>query len=257
MATPIAAPSPLSRRPISYSESHIHLPRIQSNLRPLLLESPGSAAQLTIREPSSPDTPRVPSTPLPLQIDSATPSPKPRDRRWIIPVTSWAIRFSLHLALISLFETIFFWHYVSPSEDTALTDLVQKYLSSTLQACSVLTPQQRIDWRNIFNLFINVTTVDAAGIQAAALRNTYNSGLVRNSWLYFSGLSTLFVALAATAQYKQIPVQWRHVVAENIVLIALLGCYEAMFFSTIAFRYQAVSMSELDRLVVDQIQSSC
>lgn len=263
MATPPAAQSPLSRRPISYSESHIHLPRIQSNLRPLL-ESPGSAAQLIIREPPSPPEipsppkpPSIPTTPLPLQIESTTPSPEPHNRRLIISVANWTLRFNLHLVLISLFETLFFWHYVSPSEDTALTGLVQDYLSSTLQACAVLTPQQRTDLRTVLDLVINVPAVDAAGADNAALRNSHNSVLVRNSWLYCGGLSTLFATLSVIAWHKQIPVQWRHLFAENLALIALLGCYEAMFFSTIAFQYQAVSMAELDRIVVDQIQAQC
>jgi hypothetical protein len=261
MATPTSphTQSPFSgRRPISYSESHIHLPRIQSNLRPLL-ESHGSAAQLTIRESPSPpkSPPKIPTTPLPLQIESVTPSPELRDRRWIIPVANWTLRFNLHLVLIGLFETLFFWHFVSPSEDTALTGLVQSYLSSTLRACAALTGQQRTDIRTMLDLFINVPSVDAAATTTAALRDKHNSALLRTSWIYFGGLSTLFATLSAIAWYKQIPIQWRHLFAENLALIALLGCYEAMFFSTIAFQYDAVSMAELDRLVVDQIQAQC
>jgi hypothetical protein len=109
----------------------------------------------------------------------------------------------------------------------------------------------------MLDLLIDVPSIDAVGIQSAAIRNKHNSALVQTSWLYFGGLSTLFATLSAIAWYKQIPIQWRHLFAENLALIALLGCYEAMFFSTIAFRYQAVSMAELDQLVVDQIQAQC
>ena len=170
---------------------------------------------------------------------------------------NWALRFNLHLVLISLFETVFFWHYVSPSEDTALTGLVQGYLASTLQACAALTIQQRTDLRTTLDLFINVSTVDATGAAAAESRGAHNAALLRTSWLYFSGLSGLLTLLATVAWRTRIPVAWRHIVAENIALIILLGCYEAMFFRTIAFQYDAVSMAELDRFVVDQIQAQC
>jgi hypothetical protein len=246
MATPPVTLSPFSRRPISYSESHIHLPRIQSNLRPLLAEPPSPPSAEVSTDP--------PSIPLPLQIEPANPTPiEPHDRQWII----WALRFNLHLALISLFETLFFWHFVSPSEDTALTDLVQSYMATTLQACAALSTQQRTDLRVLFDQIINVGAVDAAGIRAAATRSAFNGALLRNSWLYCGGISGVFLILSATAWHKKIPVAWRHIAAENMALIVLLACYEAMFFSTVAFRYQAVSMAELDRLVADQIQAGC
>jgi hypothetical protein len=170
---------------------------------------------------------------------------------------NWTLRFNLHLALISLFETLFFWHFVSPSEDTALTDLVQSYMATTVQACATLSTQQRTDLRSLFDQIINVGAVDAAGITAAATRTAFNRALLRSSWLYCGGLSGVFLILSATAWHTRIPVAWRHLVAENTVLIVLLACYEAMFFNTIAFRYQAVSMAELDRLVADQIQAEC
>jgi len=130
-------------------------------------------------------------------------------------------------------------------------------MATTIQACAALTTQQRTDLRVLFDAFIDVAAVDAAGGIAAANRATFNGALLRNAWLYCGGLSGLFVLLSAAAWRTGIPVTWRHLIAENLALIALLACYEAMFFSTIAFRYQAVSMAELDRLVADQIQLQC
>ena len=109
----------------------------------------------------------------------------------------------------------------------------------------------------MLDLFINVASIDTAGAAAATERGAHNTVLLRTSWAYLGGLSSLLTILAATAWCTRIPVAWRHIVAENIALIVLLGCYEAMFFRTIAFQYDAVSMAELDRLVVDQIQAQC
>jgi hypothetical protein len=163
----------------------------------------------------------------------------------------------MHLTLISLFENIFFWHFVSESEDTALISLVQGYIQGILNRCADLTPHQRIVVRDVIDLFINQTRTDTAGAAAAATRNAYNGVLDRTSWLYFGGFCTIFTVIATVGTIKRYSTDWRSIIAENITLVTFLGLYEWMFFSTIVLRYLSISMPELDRMVVDEIQSQC
>jgi len=156
----------------------------------------------------------------------------------------------MHLTLISLFENLFFWHFVSKSEDAALVSLVQAYTQGALQRCGSLTEQQRAIARDVFDLIFNQTRVDAAGVTAAGLRGTYNGILLQNSWLYFGGFLALFTGIA-TRHYKS---DWPVIIGENITMVTLLGLYEWMFFSTVVLRYQSISMAELDRMVVDEFQ---
>ena len=223
--------SPLTRgRPVSYSESHMHILRIQSNLAPLLL------------------------TPEPPKQEE---EPKEEPETLIAALHGQGLRFSLHLTLISLFETIFFWQFVSKTEDTALVKLVNSYTQGILNKCGNLTGQQRGVARDFVDLFINQTQTDAAGFAALTGRNAYNGILLRTSWMYFGIITALFMSLTAIGQCNRIKTHWRALIAENIALVSLLGLYEWMFFSTIVLNYQAISMPELDRMVVDEFMTQC
>jgi len=199
---------------------------------------------------------KTPSPPLRLVIPLPSP-PASSAKIWLPFLHTWATRFVFHLTLISLFETIFFWQFISKSEDSALILLVNHYAASTLSDCRAMSPTQRQITTDFLNLFLNQTRADAAGADAAATRDTYNAILIRNSWLYFGGLAVLFVILAALSLQKDYAIHWRSLLAENLALVTFLGLYEWMFFSTIVLKYQAISVPELDRMVVDEIVSAC
>jgi uncharacterized membrane protein len=120
-----------------------------------------------------------------------------------------------------------------------------------------MSPSQRQITTDFLNLFLNKTQADAAGEVAAASRGDYNYILVRNSWLYFGGLAILLAILASISLHKNYKIHWRSLILENLALVSLLGLYEWMFFSTVVLQYQAISVPELDRMVVDEIMSVC
>lgn len=216
----------------------MYLPHVTSNLAPLLLT------------PSSPE-------PLHLEIPSISPLPQPVITDYVQITYQWALRFSMHLTLISLFETLFFWKFVSASEDTALISLVQGYIQGVLNSCANLTQEQRVVVRDVFDLFINQAKADAAGAAAATSRSAVNYLLFRNSWLYFGGILTIFTGITTLGVVKGYKTDWQALVTENLTLVTFLGLYEWMFFSTVVMRYLAISMPELDRMVVDEFQQQC
>lgn len=227
------------RRPVSFSEGHIPASAFEPLTRVGSLET--ELCTLDRSPPSSP--PRNPQ-----QRSPAT--------KVIDTIHRNAIRFTMHMALISLFETVFFWHIVAPSEDSALINLIQSYtggLVSTIQAAS---PTNRTAFREFFDAVVSVPQIDIQGTQAAATRSAFNAALQRNSWFYMGGLSAATAALAAVAPCRRLPIKWSHIVGENVALIILLGLYEYMFFRTVVFKYRATSMEELDAMVVDQIQAA-
>jgi hypothetical protein len=221
-------------RPVSYSEGHIHLPRIESNLKPLI----------------TPFELEFPETPTPTPTPTQAPHPT---HRWM----SWALRFSLHLSLIGLFETLFFWQFVSKSEDEALISLIGNYVDGALSACPGLPVPERQQIDNFINTFINSTLVNLAGDAAYQHRTAYNSTLVRNSWLYFGCMTAIFASLVGTTCLKRWPMKWRKIVGENVVLIMFLGIYEFVFFRTIIFNYKAISMDELDQRIINEFNQAC
>jgi len=120
-----------------------------------------------------------------------------------------------------------------------------------------MSPSQRQITTSFLNLFLNKTQADAAGAVAATSRAAYNFILVRNSWLYFGGLAILFALLASISLIEKYKIHWRALILENLALVLLLGLYEWMFFSTVVLQYQAISVPELDRMIVDEIMSAC
>ena len=226
-------------RPISYSESHIHLPRQM----PLI----GSIA--SVQSFSS----------FEIESESPPPSPPPPKPPWTPFLYNWFFQSLFHLTLISLFETLFFWQFVSVTEDGALIGLVDTYIQNTLNGCAAMTSGQRAITTDMLDLFINQTTVAGQGAAAATQRASYNNGLFRNSWLYFGGLATAVVSLAGSKLLccSFVEIKWRTLLIDNLTLILFLGAYEWMFFSTIVLKYQTISMPELDQRVVAKIMAIC
>ena len=105
----------------------------------------------------------------------------------------WALRFALHLAFVSLFETIFFWKFVSVQEDTALVNLINTYTQGVWNTCNSLTEPERENLKNFIDSFVNVTIVEDSAIQALVVRTAFNSNLLLNSWLYVGCISGFFL----------------------------------------------------------------
>ena len=218
-------------RPVSFSENDIRLPKLTS--------------QFNIQEP------------LLLQLPPSPPSQliTPKKESWTPLLHYWALRFSFHLSLISLFETIFFWTFISKSEDQALINVINGYTSGIVSSCRNLTVPDRQAIAGLIALFLNQTMT--AETNALDQRNTYNQGLILNSWLYTAGITCIFSCLSVSNHLCKNDVNWRNLILENLTLVALLGLYELMFFSTVILKYQSISIQELDGLVINELLAAC
>ena len=245
-------------RPPSYSEGHIHVPKSLTKSMPshtalpLLQECPSTMTLAISPPPSPPDIkPFEFETKSQLQLQSQS------TQTTAHPALNWTTQFTMHLMLISLFETVFFWMFVSKSEDTALTGLVNNYAAGILNSCANMTQEQRTTLVDIFNALVNVTVVNQQGFAATQGRLAFNDILVRNSWLYFGGLSSLLTVLAGAAVVTKQRLPWRHMMLENLGMVTFLGLYEWMFFRTIVYRYESVSIPELDQMVTNEFITEC
>lgn len=286
------------RRPYSYSEGFITIPdgatargalSLYPPLSPMPLRAISSLEDLGApmledeqRTPSPPlhsqsrPIPRVPSAPFYIEVPgggqtSTSPPRRPATPTatattatswcppWPYTAHSWALRLSLHLVLISVFETLFFWFFVSKSEDTALIGLVNTYMEGVLNTCTNMTQADRAITNYVFDALFNVTDIDEAGVNAASDRTAFNDALLGTSWTYFGTILGIFTGLVVTTRFSPEPrrFRWRGIVGENVALIVLLGLYEWMFFHTIVFRYRAISMAELDRMIVTEFGTTC
>lgn len=253
----------LPRRQKALSDSHIQLPRN------LVLMDLGLSLEETEPEPEQNGFRRLRTIHSSLELMAMEESPPPLRP---LPAVEWdraplqralaaahrgALHFTFHLLLISLFETLFFWQFVSRQEDGALTGLVNTYTNRAFSVCTNMTTQERADLRTWLSVFLNASTVLQEATVAADSRRAFNFALLRNSWLYFGGLATTFGLLTSTALLRRLPIRWGRLLGENLGMVVLLGLYEWMFFQTVALRYQAVTPAELDGMVVAEFQADC
>ncbi len=169
----------------------------------------------------------------------------------------WAVHFSLHLCIVATFESIFFFQFVAQSESAALLGLVNSYVGGTLSSCGNWSSEERQVVSAFLGLLLNRSSVDAAGAAAAAERASVNSSLSRASWAYVGSLAALFLLLTLGAWARKTRIHFRRILAENLALVALLGLYELFFFKAVIFKYQAVSVRELDSTVLDELHATC
>ena len=167
------------------------------------------------------------------------------------------LKFTIRVLAISLFETVFFWAFVSGSEDTTLITLIDTYTNVFFAECATLTQPEKQSLKVLFNLFVNQTSVNALGNAAFLSRHSNNARLFLMSWMYMLGLLLLCACLAIVGYLKRYKQRWRKIALENLLLMMCLGMYEWMYFSTVIFSYQAVSVPELDQMVANQLEAQC
>lgn len=179
----------------------------------------------------------------------------PKKDGWLSLLHYWALRFSFHLSLISLFETIFFWNFISKSEDQALINVINGYTAGIVSSCRNLTVSDKQVVADLIALFLNQTMT--AETNAMSQRNAFNQVLVQKSWIYTGGIAVLFSGLSVSNYLCKNKINWRNLILENLTLVSLLGLYELMFFSTIVLKYQSISIQELDGLVINELLAAC
>ncbi len=172
----------------------------------------------------------------------------------------WAekvISICLHISLISLFETVFFFAYISRTEDTALLKAVGGFVGGFETACAAWPPAETAIVHDIAEALVNTSAVAAEAGAAAVQRAIYNAALERQAWAYFGGLAGATTLLIAVSAKKRYTIQWRRIWAENVALVGLLGVYEFLFFRTIVYNYTSLTAAELKWDALRQVNASC
>jgi hypothetical protein len=180
---------------------------------------------------------------------------KPRfDCNWWVDK---CISLTAHICLISLFETLFFFQYVSVSEDTGLLNAIDGYVDSIAHGCAALPGPITADIRALVTDLVPLANVSLAATQAAQTRAAYNHTLLVRSWSYFGGLLGVCVGLIGLARWRKYRIHIRRMVAENLALVGLLGIYEYVFFRTIVYNFTTLSHAELTWKVILNLNATC
>jgi hypothetical protein len=226
------------RRPPSYSDSLFFLP-----------DRPLPPLRHSLQEPLlSPKT----------DIDEFTLTIQP-SRTFTVAETWYnrLIGFAFHITLISLFETVFFFQFISKSEDTGLQRTVEGYINGILNSCNGWSPNTTQVVEDLLLLLINTTQVSQANNQALTSRQHSNNALQIQAWLYVAVLSGSLIIVVLLGQQASLRLAWKRILIENAIMVTLLGLYEFAFFKTIIYNYQNMSLPELNEFIVTQLQQTC
>jgi hypothetical protein len=176
------------------------------------------------------------------------------------PCEKWYNRllgFGVHIFLLSLFETVFFFQYISQSENAGLQKTVDGYVNGILSSCGSWSQNVTMDMNEVLSLFLNVSDITEQGQQAFYNRITFNQALEIQAWMYVLGLFVA-VLLSGGMGYKAgLRLAWRRILIDNGIMIVLLAFYEWTFFKTIIYRYENLSLPEINQVLINQLQNQC
>ena len=235
---------PRIKRPPSYSDSLLFLP--DQPLEPLIPRRHGNIQE----EILSPRT----------DIDEFT-IPHPRQpSRTFTPAETWFNRllgFAFHITLIGVFETVFFFQFVSVSENSGLTKMVDGYVNGILTTCGNWTANTTLFVDEVLPLLINTTVVEEQYQSAYSSRISGNRTLQIQAWLYVATLGGGVLIAASIGHCASLRLAWKRILLENAIMVTLLGIYEFLFFKTIIYNYNNLSLPELNEFIVNQLQQQC
>ena len=229
------------RRPPSLSESFAWTPEniARANLIPLM----SSSDRLEILQEETPPSPQV----KPLEQ-------KPTCEKYVVETL---IKLLLHITLISIFETLFYFLYVSTLEDSGIVKTVDTFINGAASSCENMTPLQIQIVDDLLGPYINATQVIAQGNAEEISRALKNKAISNQAWVYVGAMMGIFVVAVGYIKLRKIEIRWRQVILENVAMVTLLALYELMFFNTIIYPYQPVSTEEIGRNAVLKLQSEC
>lgn len=192
------------------------------------------------------------SPPLPIPSPEPPPSPPPR-----LQLLHFLYPFLFHITLISLFETIFFFTYVSTLEDKGILNTIQEYVNPLLDGCANWTIADRVVALEILNSLVNTTTLSQEAAAATQQRASINTPLYYQSWIYVGGLAGSTTVLTGILIWNKSQPNWKKLLTEQLSMVLLLGIYEWIFFRTIILPYKAISATELNRYIVQELDTIC
>jgi hypothetical protein len=179
------------------------------------------------------------------------------EHTWEEIIADYTLRFLLHISLISFFETIFFFKFVSVDEDKGITQITDFYINKILNSCNNLNTNETAFLNIILNKIINATNINSLGISASSHRSLQNNLLYKKSWSYFGGISGVFVFLSLISVIRAYKIRWPYMIIENLIFVSMLGIYELIFFLNIIKQYGTTTPQEITMGFVYGLQTTC
>lgn len=165
----------------------------------------------------------------------------------------FVIKCSLHILFISSFESIFYFLYVSQSENAGILKVIDAYYQPLINNIGNWSNTSKLILLDVLNYELNKTAIDTAGSTALTSRRIYNMSLMNLSIGYSIFFLGIFGIMSGVVYLKKVKIKWRKLFIEHLSFIFLLGLYEYFFYITIIYKYTTVSTDELNQYIIDGI----
>ncbi len=164
------------------------------------------------------------------------------------------IKSAIHIFLVSVFETVFFFQYVSKREDNGVLDTINTYYRPLVDTC----PSWSNETKTVVTLLlkdINYNLIERDGSAAQLQRQSTNQGLLGDSLVASAVCFVCMLGGFLVLKRKKIPVRWWVIGLENVSMVVLLGIYEFLFFHYVIYTYSTISTPELNSYIVQGLAS--
>ena len=178
-------------------------------------------------------------------------------RKYEKRATNLLVKLLLHLTLLSAFESLFYFFYVSSLEDGGIRRTIDVFINSAVQQCQNMTDTEIQIINDFVDPLVNTTLIIAEGNSSELTRRHINNKLMDLSWEYAGGLMGVFTALTLYALVRRLDVDWKNAILDNVATLALLAGYEVVFFNQIIYKYQPLTTHEISRDAVERLQTAC
>jgi len=167
------------------------------------------------------------------------------------------LKLILHILLISIFETLFFFMYVSTLEDNGIQNTTNIFINESVNRCTNMTIIE-LDFINLYIApYINRTQINIDGDNSYKNRTIYNHNIMNVAWSYVAGISMCFLIFVIYSKVRMLQIEWKMILIENITMVGLLAGYEILFFNNIIYFYLPVSSVEITQHAINRIHDVC
>ena len=167
------------------------------------------------------------------------------------------VKLLVHITLISIFETLFYFLYIASLENNGIEWTINTFINGAVDECKLMNTTQVQQMNHILDKYINASQIIRIGNLQESFRILYNNTISLRAWIYISVLSGLLSVVILYVKCRRIKLNWIYILLENTSMVLLLGLYELVFFNTIIYPYQPISTDEIERNMIQQLQSGC
>lgn len=173
-----------------------------------------------------------------------------------IEALNYFISIFLHVFLMIIFEIYFYFNYVVVIEKEVFLAKINYYFQDlgrynhakySPQIVAILLQDTRYDdllARTYHNYIISLTK-----------QRELLAFLLHRSIQIATIFGIVLLVLTGLGMIKIKKIKWKWILAENIIMLGLLGCFEYIFFTTIILQYNPITDAELEYLVVRNLDN--